>query len=545
LLARQSTAIAWVMGAEEADPSSACQQRTTIWIVGDAMADTNVAARALVDFSTQMLAGGEELFAALASGRPDVLLVCCDSADACLTICSRVRELHDGMALPILLLIPSPLDRADVERAFHAGASDVMASPFLAGELIARITAVARLARLALEAREAHARAEAANQMKDRFLATVSHELRTPLNAILGWTVLLREQSPPEDIDRVLATIERNARTQSRLIEDVLDFSRSVTGKLRLELGPTNVGEVLDAAVEAVRPGARSKNIQLDVDIDETIGLILADRDRLQQVVWNLLANAVKFTPKEGHITLQARRSSGEVTLVVRDSGPGIPAEFLKDIFEPFQQADGTMTRRQGGLGLGLAIVSQLVDAHAGTIEVESKERKGTTFTVHLPAQDVPILWKSGTRASPKAVGERPKTLPRVDGMKVLVVEDDADSRGLLVHLLKQQGAETREAGSALDALRMFEDFAPNILVSDIGMPHVDGLSLMRKIRSLPPARGGGIPAIALTAFVREEDARQAFAAGFQDHLAKPVEPAVLLETLRRVSRQIGGVRSS
>lgn len=538
--------------SSERGPAS---RRGCAWIAGDDDGENAQIERALAErFATTIFANGTSVLAELETRAPDVLIVHPENAAAAIEVCSVVRRRHDAGVLPILVLTPPECGAEEVESLFEAGASDAMARPFRHRELVARAGSLVRVAQLARDrarlvteledavarARGEHARAELANEMKDRFLATVSHELRTPLNAILGWTVLTRAETLPEDVDRVFAIIERNARAQSRLIEDVLDFSRAVTGNLRLDLGPTNVGEALDAAVEAVRPAATAKEIDLCVDIDERIGLISADRQRLQQIVWNILANAVKFTPKAGRVDLVAHRKDGEIVIQVRDTGPGIPAGFVPSLFEPFQQADGTQTRREGGLGLGLAIVNQLVQAHAGSILVESKENHGTTFTIRLPAQDVPVLRAQRdtptSSASSKAEAGRIGPLPRLDELRVIIVDDDDDSRVLLAQLLARQGARVEQASSAFEALELFARAKPDVVVSDIGMPRVDGLTLVRKLRSFPTERGGAVPAIALSAHVRDEDAKQAYEAGFQAHVAKPVEPQLLLETIRRVA---------
>jgi signal transduction histidine kinase len=370
--------------------------------------------------------------------------------------------------------------------------------------------------------------AELASRAKDQFLATVSHELRTPLNAILGWTVTLRQRKPAEEVDRALAIVERNARLQTKLIEDVLDISRIISGKLELNLGPTNVAEAVSAAIETVTPAAQAKGIETSIDVPDGSLTFTADADRLQQVVWNLLSNAVKFTPKGGHVTVGAYRDGSEVCIFVSDTGEGIRSEVLPIVFDPFRQADASTTRRHGGLGLGLSIVKQLVSAHGGTVLAESEgEGKGAKLTVRLPARSaVPAIRRSapanGMLPAP-AAPTRPA--PRLDGLRLLVVDDEEDALGLVSEVLRAQGAEVHVAASAGEALEKFKSVRPDVIVSDIGMPDADGLSLIRQIRALTPQQGGRTPAVALTAYARAEEAERAFVAGYQMHVAKPVEP--------------------
>jgi PAS domain S-box-containing protein len=365
--------------------------------------------------------------------------------------------------------------------------------------------------------------AEIANRAKDEFLATVSHELRTPLNAILGWTLTLRGRNQEPEVDRPLAIIERNARAQTKLIEDVLDVSRIISGKLVLNLGSTSLAEAVEASIETVTPAAAAKRIAITSRVDDRSLTIVADMERLQQVVWNLLTNAVKFTPKDGEVSLQAYREGSDICISVRDTGEGIRPEALPLVFEPFQQADASTTRRHGGLGLGLAIVKHIVTAHGGTIHAESDgEGKGATFVVRLPARSaVPAL---GARTTP--AGVRPS--PRLDGLRILVIDDEEDARMLVAAVLCEQGADVHVAGSAAEALEKLALVRPDVVVSDIGMPLMDGYSLIQKIRALPPALGGRTPAVALTAYARAEDAQRAFAAGYQMHVAKPIEPSYL-----------------
>jgi PAS domain S-box-containing protein len=378
--------------------------------------------------------------------------------------------------------------------------------------------------------RELRDEAEFANRAKDEFLATVSHELRTPLNAILGWTVTLRRRNEREDIDRALAIVERNARLQAKLVEDVLDISRTISGKLVLNLGPTSVAEAVSAAVETVAPAAEAKDIKTSVDVHDESLTITADSDRFQQIIWNLLSNAVKFTPRQGVVGVTAYRDGPDICVCVRDTGEGIRREVLPFVFEAFQQADASTTRRHGGLGLGLAIVKRLVSAHGGTVRADSEgEGKGATFTIRLPARSVvPAISRAPRGTALPRGAARIEDAPRLDGLRLLVVDDEEDALRLVTEVLREQGAEVHVAMSAREALEMFGTVQPDVVVSDIGMPDADGLSLIRKIRARSPQQGGRTPAVALTAYARAEEAQRAFAAGFQMHIAKPVEPAHL-----------------
>jgi PAS domain S-box-containing protein len=374
--------------------------------------------------------------------------------------------------------------------------------------------------------------AELANRAKDEFLATVSHELRTPLSAILGWAVLLRRRNLPEEIDRPLATIERNARLQTKLIEDVLDISRIISGKLVLNLGLTKIADTVTAAVETVAPAAAVKTIQIATELPDPELTTMADSDRLQQVVWNLLSNAVKFTPKGGRITLRAERRGPDVCIVVSDSGEGVRRAMLPFLFEPFRQADASTTRRHGGLGLGLAIVRQLVLAHGGSVEADSDgEGKGATFTVRIPE-----LFAIGAGREIPA-GRPVDEASRLDGLRLLLVDDEPDALELVSEVLREQGAEIHAAASARQALEALPELKPHVVVSDIGMPGMDGIALIRAIRALPIDRGGQTPAIALTAFARSDDVQRALTAGYQMHLSKPVEIAPLARAVARLGR--------
>ncbi|CAN7403681.1 ATP-binding protein [Pseudoduganella sp. LjRoot289] len=388
--------------------------------------------------------------------------------------------------------------------------------------------------------RSARAEAERTSQMKDEFLATLSHELRTPLTAILGWAQVLRRGSRDEaDLHRGLQTIERNARAQAQLIEDLLDMSRITSGKVLLDMQALSPLAVVDAAIETVRPAADAKNIQIERDFGGG-SLVAADASRLQQVVWNLLTNAIKFTPKGGAVRVAVREDEGHVAITVADTGIGIRPEFLAHVFERFRQADSTTTRRHGGLGLGLSIVKHLVEQHGGTVSVASPgEGRGASFTVSLP---LATAGPGGGRQS--RAPSLPPSIPAdtglrdLGGLRVLVVDDEIDARELIKRILSDCNATVLTAANAAEALAVIEQERPGLLVSDIGMPDVDGFELLAKVRALGGARGGGVPAIALTAFARSEDRLRVLESGFRDHVSKPVEPAELVRAVALAARQ-------
>ena len=380
--------------------------------------------------------------------------------------------------------------------------------------------------------REARRQAEEANRLKDEFLATLSHELRTPLTSILGWSRLLNTGLDERMRGRAAETIERNARAQAQLIDDLLDVSRIITGKLRLNTRPVELAPVIEAAADAVRPAAAAKGVTLRVLLDPPAGPVPGDPDRLQQVFWNLFSNAIKFTPAGGRVEARLTHAGGHAEVTVTDTGEGIAPEFLPHVFERFRQADGAITRRHGGLGLGLAIVRHLVELHGGTVRVESEgEGRGATFALRLPllAPAAPAPGSAG--GGRKQSSALPGDCASLAGLRVLVVDDDADTRTLLRALLERCGAAVALAASAAEALehlRRAEAALPDVLVSDIGMPHEDGYQLIRRVRALPAERGGQIPAAALTAYARVEDRARALAEGYQAHVSKPVDPAEL-----------------
>jgi len=395
--------------------------------------------------------------------------------------------------------------------------------------------------RLLAAEQKARSDAEAANRAKDQFLATVSHELRTPLGAILGWARILRNQtSDPKTTARGLEAIERNATAQAQLIEDILDVSRIISGKLRLASQSVDLNAVVRAAVDTIKPAVEARRIRLETTLNAPAVTVRGDPSRLQQVIWNLLSNAVKFSPEGGLVQVGLELADPHhVEVSVVDAGHGIPEAFLPHVFEPFRQADASTTRRYGGLGLGLSIVKQLVELHGGTIEAVSEgEGKGATLRLRLPlyVQDA----EAETAPSPETTRRRsrpelPVKLPRVlEGIKVLVVDDEPDARDLLDFILQKAGATVELAASTGEALELLQISQPDILVADIGMPGEDGYELIRKVRASPQAFAL-LPALALTAYARAEERAQAFSAGFQSHMTKPVEPAELIATIARM----------
>jgi signal transduction histidine kinase/ActR/RegA family two-component response regulator len=397
----------------------------------------------------------------------------------------------------------------------------------------------------ALLARERAAREEAeiASRAKDEFLGLLSHELRNPLNAIVGWTRMLHNGSlDGPAFARALETIERNAKLQARLIEDMLDVSRIVTGKLRLDVQPVDLATVVSAAVDTSRPAADAKDIRIQVVLDFGAGPVLGDPVRLQQVIWNLLSNAVKFTPKHGRIQVQLERINSHVEIVVSDTGIGIAEELLPHVFERFRQGDSSSTKQHGGLGLGLAIVRHLVELHGGTVEAGNRDgRTGAVFTIKLPVMAVrsrPSADEEPERVHPGGGGSVPFDPPALHGLKLLVVDDEPDTRDLLTAVLEQCGAEVRACSSVAEALQALDEEAPDVLVSDIGMPGENGYDLIRKVRAREAGRETRLPAVALTAYARTEDRMHALTAGYNMHVSKPVEPAELAVVIASLTAQ-------
>lgn len=375
--------------------------------------------------------------------------------------------------------------------------------------------------------------AEDANRLKDDFLATVSHELRTPLTAMLGWVSMLRSgELDQQRTSHAIEVIERNAQAQAQLIEDLLDVSRVISGKMRLDVQPIDPATFIEAAIESVRPAAEARSVRIQKVLDTGIAAISGDAVRLQQIVWNLLANAIKFTPKGGRVQVQLTRINSHIEITVSDTGQGISPEFLPYVFDRFRQASQTAGRQHGGLGLGLAIVRHLVELHGGEVKAYSPgEGLGATFTVVLPLMIIHVPAEDKHRVHPRVSTVSPsiEVSQRLDGVSVLVVDDEADTRELLEIILKQCGAKVMAAQSAREAVELLGQHRPDVLLSDIGMPTEDGYELIRQIRSLPEESGGKTPAIALTAYARVEDRLQALRAGYQMHVPKPVVLAELV----------------
>jgi PAS domain S-box-containing protein len=407
--------------------------------------------------------------------------------------------------------------------------------------------------RLLAREQEARTQAESANRMKDEFLATLSHELRSPLNAMLGWTSLLRTRKfDAATTARAIETIERNAKAQARLIEDLLDVSRIIRGQLRLTVRSMELIPVIESAINTVRPAADAKNIQVHLLVDTFVGSISGDPDRLQQIIWNLLTNAIKFTPQDGRVEVYLQGDRSHVEISVRDTGEGISAEFLPYVFDRFRQADNSITRPYAGLGLGLAIVRHLVELHGGTVRAESPgEGQGSTFIVKLPLLNSAGVKKRteeeeslcSSQSSALNPQESPPTLweSPLDGLQILVVDDEADARELLKSILEQYGAEAIAVPSAEEAIATIQQSKPDLLISDIGMPNEDGYSLIRRVRALETEQGQ-IPSVALTAYVRVDDQKAALSAGFQSHVAKPIDPTELIAVVASLVGRTGNV---
>jgi len=491
---------------------------------------------------------------------------CSDMNELCLECVSGAGAAlltEEALSEPELRLLLSKLDRqplwSDLPLILFADSKESArfyletAGPLLNLTILERpinIAIVISVVRSALRARRRQYQMrdmllnlEHANQAKDEVLATVSHELRTPLNAMMGWATILRSGGLDEaTTDHALEVVERNARSQAQLIEDLLDVSRIISGKLRLDALPISLVHVVKAAVDVVQPAADAKDVKLELKVDPLAGLVLGDPGRLQQVVWNLLSNAVKFTPDGGTVETRVARVNGHVEIIVTDSGQGISPEFLPFVFDRFRQADGSLARKHGGMGLGLAIVRHLVELHGGTVNAFSAGRdKGSTFTVRLPLMNGRNTGALSTGVERKPVkanlDSSPLDLPTLEGLSVLIVEDEMDARELIATIFQSSKAHVKGVASADAALKLLERWTPNVLVSDIQMPGEDGYSLIRKIRESENEEAKRLPALALTAHARVDDRVRALSAGFDAHIAKPVEPAELIMLVASLAR--------
>jgi PAS domain S-box-containing protein len=444
-----------------------------------------------------------------------------------------VRRAKNGRLLNVSLTVSPVLDAS----GRVVGASKV------ARDITDRVQAEKELERLLASEKDAREQAEQANRLKDEFLAVVSHELRSPLNAITGWASLMRTgRLDKEQSARAVETILRNAQSQNQLIGDLLDVSRIISGRLRLNIRPFQFGSVLEAALQVVRPAADAKSIRLESSIDPGAGPVTGDPDRLQQVFWNLLSNAVKFTPKGGRVQVSSRQANSHVEVVVTDDGKGIDRNLLPLIFDRFRQGDSSTAREHGGLGLGLAIVRHLVELHGGVVTARSEgEGKGAEFVVEIPiahaAESADV--RGEARAGHNASASSATATPSLDGLRILVVDDDADAREVISTILAQAGAEVATASSAPQAIDLVDRWGPQVLISDIGMPNQDGYDLIRKVRARFSDPASRIPAIALTAFARSQDRLKALSAGYQMHVPKPIEPLELITVVASLTHRL------
>jgi PAS domain S-box-containing protein len=510
-------------------------------------ADDAIISKTLKGIITSWNKGAERIFGYTANeiiGKPVLVLIPPDHHNEEPAILAKIksgeriehyetiRVTKDGRLINISLTV-SPIKTPD---------GKIIGASKIARDITNLKQAEARMKEALEQAQIAKAEAETANRAKDEFLATLSHELRTPLNAILGWSKMMSDtRLDKNDQLRALETIQRNARIQAQLIDDILDVSRIISGKLKLKVRPLELSTIVESAVESVLPAAQAKEIRLQRVLDSGSSMISGDSNRLQQVIWNLLSNAVKFTPKGGRVQIRLERVNSHVEIIVTDTGIGISPKVLPFIFDRFRQADSATTRQHGGLGLGLAIVRHLVEMHGGSVEAESTgEGQGSTFTVRLPLialRSIDVAPENVERVHPTEGKNVPfECTPELEGLHILVVDDEEDGRALVTTVLEKCGAQVTAVNSAPAALQALSEIRADILISDIGMPDEDGYSLIKKIRALSAEQGGQIPAAALTAYARVEDRMRVLRSGFQIHLPKPVEPAELVAVVTSLS---------
>jgi signal transduction histidine kinase len=500
-----------------------------------------------VGFDVIEAASGTEALRLVAERGPRLLVLDINLPDVGgWEVCRRLKENPETASVVVLQVSATHVHEEDTVRSLESGADASLVEPIEPSVLVATVRALlrTRLAEDALRdalAREqaARAAAESANRIKDEFLATLSHELRSPLGAIVTWVTLLRSRPVDEArLNRGLEAIERSTRLQVKLIEDLLDVSRIISGKMRLELSLVSLTSVIDAALDAVRPAATAKGIRVDATVDPTVGPVSADPGRLQQVVWNLLSNAVKFTPKNGRVDVRVEEFGSTAQIRVDDTGHGIEPAFLPHIFERFRQADSSSTRTEGGLGLGLAIVRHLVELHGGSVHAESAgQGKGATFTVRLP---LPAVRR--TDLPPRASGQAARLLlpvpplPSLERVRVLVLDDEQDARDAIAAVLEGCGAQVIAVGTVREALGTLGTEPTDVIVSDIAMPKEDGYRFIAELRRRDK-RTPHVPALALTAYASVEEQRRILRAGFDGYLAKPIEATELAAAVARLSR--------
>ncbi|MEY2396761.1 MAG: hypothetical protein QOF94_3106 [Acidobacteriaceae bacterium] len=508
-------------------------------------ADDAIITKTLQGVITSWNRGAERMFgyaAAEVIGQPVTILIPDDHIDEEPAIIARLRKgeriehyetvrLHKDGTLVDISLTVSPIRDAN---------NKVIGASKIARDISQRKHVEKTLREQSAAYERLYAEAQESGRLKEEFLATVSHELRTPLNAVLGWARILRAgRLKKAEAGKALETIERNARAQAQLIDDLLDVSRIITGKLRMDVRPIDPNGFIEAAIDAVKPTAEAKGVRVQKIMDTGVVTVPGDPARLQQVIWNLLTNAIKYTPRGGWVQVRMERVDSHLQIVVADSGQGIPQEFLPYVFDRFRQVDQSTSRHHGGLGLGLALVRHLVELHGGSVAAASPgPDQGSTFTIVLPVVPIYQVDQAGARVHPTAQNLLPAAeyTTRLDALKILIVDDEPDTRELLKSSLSECGADVIVVASVSEAFGSLEASVPDIVICDIGMPGEDGYDLIRRLRALPQESGGKVPAIALTAYARVEDRLRALRAGFQMHVPKPVELAELVTVVASVS---------
>jgi signal transduction histidine kinase len=528
------------------------QARITILNVDDteAMRDQKTCVLRAAGYEVVEAGSGARALQMVRELLPDLILMAVGLPDMSgIEVCRQIKNDPASRRIPVIQVSATFITEEDPQEDLLGGADIYLTEPLEAKVLETVVSTLLQLHRTEAGLREtvlreqaARAQAEEATRLKDEFLANLSHELRTPMNIIIGWAHLLRiGPLTDEQKTRAAEAIERAARSQAQLIEDLLDVSRIVTGKFRLEMQDVRLGSVLKSAVDNQRIVAAAKQIIVTLTQEADDVVIKGDPDRLQQVFWNLLSNAVKFTPVHGAVDVRMYETGDEVIVAVTDTGIGISSDFLPHVFDRFRQADSTSTRQHTGMGLGLAIVRHVVELHGGKVRAHSDGADtGSSFVVTLPLQNAA---QASTQHPTPAAAPLESTTEQSRASRVLLVEDDADAREVTVTGLEKAGFELRSAGTAQEALTLLDKWMPDVIVSDIGMPGVDGYEFMRLLRARPPERGGHVMALALTAFARLEDAIRARSSGYQGHLAKPISPEALAAAIAKLQRQ-GGIDS-